>query len=154
MDRFHSRFRPARGMIASWDQPTIVFLTVCTKNRYPWLAQPEPHRVLVEVWRSLSDWKVSRYVLMPDHLHFFAWPGSYGISFDRWVTAWKAKASRTLANKAFRWQSGAFHHCIRSWESAEAKYLYMLNNPVRKGLVDRAEEWPYQGELFPIKEWW
>jgi len=130
MDRFHSRSRPARGVIASSDQPTIVFLTVCTKNRYPWLAQPEPHRVLVEVWRSLSDWKVSRYVLMPDHLHFFAWPGSYGISFDRWVTAWKAKASRTLANKAFRWQSGAFHHRIRSWESAEAKYLYMLNNPV------------------------
>jgi len=101
MDRFHSRSRPARGVIASWDQPTIVFLTVCTKNRYPWLAQPEPHRVLVEVWRSLSDWKVSRYVLMPDHLHFFAWPGSYGISFDRWVTAWKAKASRTNGQQGF-----------------------------------------------------
>ena len=78
----------------------------------------------------------------------------YGKSFDRWVTAWKAKASRTMANKGFRWQSGAFHHRIRSWESVEAKYLYMLNNPVRRRLVDRVEEWPYQGELFPIKEWW
>jgi hypothetical protein len=52
-----------------------------------------------------------------------------------------------MANKVF-------HHRIRSWESAEAKYRYLLNNPVRHGLVSSAEEWPYQGELFPMKDWW
>lgn len=154
MDRFYSRSRPARGVIPSPDQPTLVFLTVCTKNRRPWLAQAEPHAILVKVWRSLSDWRVSRYVLMPNHLHFFAWPGSGPMQFDRWVTAWKAKFSRTVANKTLRWQAGSFHHRIRSWESAEEKYRYMLNNPVRHGLVSTAEDWPYQGDLFPMREWW
>lgn len=125
-----------------------------TKHRRPWLAQAEPHAFLVEVWRSLSDWKVSHYVLMPDHVHFFAWPGSGRRDFDRWVTAWKAKFSRMVANKAFRWQARSFHHRIRSWESAEAKCRNMLNNPVRHGLVSRAEDWLYRGELFPMKDWW
>jgi REP-associated tyrosine transposase len=132
----------------------LVFLTACKKNRRPWLAQTEPHAILLEVWRSLLHWKVSRYVLMPDHLHLFAWPSSGRMDFDRWVTAWKAEFSRIAANRALRWQARCFHHRIRSWESAEAKYRYMLNNPVRQGLVSSAEEWPYQGELFPTKDWW
>jgi REP element-mobilizing transposase RayT len=109
---------------------------------------------LLEVWRSLSDWKVSRYVLMPNHLHLFAWPSSGPMNFDRWVTAWKAEFSCIAKNRALRWQARCFNHRIQSWESAEAKYRYVLNNPVRHGLVSSAEEWPYQGELFPMKDWW
>jgi hypothetical protein len=34
-----------------------------------------------------------------------------------------------------RWQSGCFHHRLRSCGSAETKRLYMTNNPVRAGLA-------------------
>jgi hypothetical protein len=50
MASFYSRSRPERGVISSWDQPTLVFLTVCTKNRRPWLAQARPHAILLKVW--------------------------------------------------------------------------------------------------------
>ncbi len=36
---------------------------------------------------------------------------------------------------------------MRSDESYEEKWLYVRNNPVRAGLVNHADEWPYQGEL-------
>src|SRR3989338_2229887 len=38
-----SRKHPARGVYISSAQPTIVFLTVCAKNRQPWLAQGRVH---------------------------------------------------------------------------------------------------------------
>jgi hypothetical protein len=43
---------------------------------------------------------------------------------------------------------------LRSCESAEAKRLYMINNPVRAGLVTQSEEWPFQGEIFKSESWW
>jgi hypothetical protein len=52
------------------------------------------------------------------------------------------------------WQSGSFHHRIRGFESAKAKREYMLNNPVRAGLVSSPDEWPYRGELFLSERWW
>jgi hypothetical protein len=44
--------------------------------------------------------------------------------------------------------------CVRSWEGAEQKRLYMKMNPVRAGLVASPEDWPFQGEIFRHYEWW
>jgi hypothetical protein len=42
--------------------------------------------------------------------------------------------------------------CIppRSEESYERKVTYVRQNPIRAGLVKRAEDWPYQGEIFGL----
>jgi len=45
------------------------------------------------------------------------------------------------------WQKGYFDHVLRSEESYEGKWRYVLENPVRAGLVKNPEEWPYQGEI-------
>jgi hypothetical protein len=98
--------------------------------------------------RSATYWKVGPYILMPDHLHLFAWPGILHADFDGWVRYWKSQFSNSIDNRSLRWQSGRFHHRLGSCESAEAKRLYMVNNPVRAGLVTRSEEWPLQGQIF------
>jgi putative transposase len=36
---------------------------------------------------------------------------------------------------------------LRTGESYAQKWEYVRNNPVRKGLVAAADDWPYQGEL-------
>ena len=149
MTSFHSRSRPARGVISSWDRPTLVFLTACTRNRRPWLAQTRPHAILLKVWLESQSLRTHAE---PSAL--VRRPSSGPMDFDRWVTAWKTEFSRIAKNRALRWQARCFHHRIRSWESAEAKYRCVLNNPVRHGLVSSAEEWPYQGELFPMKDRW
>src|SRR5437870_5293667 len=59
--------------------PTIVFLTVCTKDRRPWLATDETHDLLREVWIASAAWLVGRYVVMPDHVHLFARPGGMDV---------------------------------------------------------------------------
>jgi hypothetical protein len=80
-----NRKKPAHGVWIDPDRPTIVFLTVCTRDRLPWLATEENHRRLCEVWERAKAWLVGRYVLMPDHLHLFAAPGPLGLPLDTWV---------------------------------------------------------------------
>ena len=48
------------------------------------------------------------------------------------------------------WQPGFFDHVLRHDESYSQKWEYVRENPVRAGLVVRADEWPYQGELVVI----
>ena len=148
------RNRPSRGVLESQWVPTLVFLTVCTKNRRGWLNQPEIHEALVNLWQLHHDWFVGPYVLMPDHLHLFAWPSGEGLDFDRWVSKWKALLSRRYKHLGYRWQSGCFHHRLRGYESAESKWSYIQNNPVRAGLVSVAELWPYQGKIFRPGFWY
>ena len=62
--------------------------------------------------------------------------------------------TKTIRCRDLRWQSGGMHHRIRSGEGAEAKRQYMMMNPVRAGLVAKAEEWPFRGEIFYNGEWW
>jgi putative transposase len=65
------RKHPAHGVRISLAEPTIVFLTVCTKDRGPWLACGEAHQALLDALKAAGTWCVGRYVLMPDHLHLF-----------------------------------------------------------------------------------
>lgn len=69
-----NRKKPAQGVRIDLGRPTLVFITVCTKDRVPWLACDEAHRLLVETWRRADAWLVGKFVLMPDHLHLFAAP--------------------------------------------------------------------------------
>jgi hypothetical protein len=77
------RRHPAKGIIEDDRTPTLIFLTVCTAHRRPWLADPHVHKALVQIWRSATHWQVGPYILMPDHIHLFARPGGSSATFDR-----------------------------------------------------------------------
>jgi len=61
-----------------------------------------------------------------------------------------AKAGELSTTQGQVWQEGFFDHVLRSDESYAEKWNYVRQNPVRAGLVARAEEWPYQGEIVYI----
>src|SRR5215469_193210 len=150
----YRRKRPSRGIRSDETVPTVIFLTVCTKQRWRCLANPMAHQLLRSIWLTVEDWEVGPYVLMPDHIHLFASPGLLTRSFDRWVAYWKSLFTIRFNDEHFRWQRYAFHHRIRSFESCERKFEYVRLNPVRAGLVEQAKDWPYQGEVFRREYWW
>ena len=144
------RKRPAHGVYISDSKPTIVFITVCTKDRQPWLADEEYHGILLELWGDSSAWIVGRYVIMPDHIHLFASPSDQEYSLERWIQYWKSFFSRRKRNPAHKWQSGHWDRRLRSGESYDNKWEYVRNNPVRHGLVEKSEDWPFQGEVYVL----
>jgi len=154
MIHYPQRSRSSKGVIEVASRPTLVFVTVATASRVPWLANDEVHSTLRDIWREADRWETGYYVVMPDHVHLFAWPGKIEHDLDEWVRYWKSLATKRLDRSVRRWQGCSFHHTIRSFESAEAKRSYVLQNPVRRGLVERPEDWPFQGEIFRNREWW
>jgi putative transposase len=141
------RKKPAHGVRIYPDRPTIVFVTVCTQARRPWLATEKNHRTLREVWESALAWTVGRYVLMPDHLHVFTCPGTLDVPLDNWVRYWKSQFTKRSSDPAQVWQTDHWDTRLRHEESHEEKWSYVRNNPVRAGLVESPENWPFQGEL-------
>jgi REP element-mobilizing transposase RayT len=144
-----------------WLESPIYFLTICTKNRCAILAQQEASEILISEWDAAHErhgWAVGRYVIMPDHVHFFCRPELDAKKSSEFIGAWKTWTSRginalcgprsaTAATGMALWQRGFFDHVLRSGESYGEKWTYVFDNPVRAGLVSTAQEWKYAGEL-------
>ena len=86
---------------------------------------------------------------MPDHIHLFV-RGSNDFLLTQWTRILKRNLSKAIAIAPPHWQKGFFDPVLRSEESYSEKWLYVVENPVRTGLVARAEDWPFQGEVYPL----
>ena len=53
------------------------------------------------------------------------------------------KVNRALGRKGRVWQPESFDHVLRSSESLDAKIQYLLENPVRRGLVPEWDLYPW-----------
>jgi REP element-mobilizing transposase RayT len=136
--------------VQSPNRPVIIFVTVCTEKKKEILCRPQVHELILKAWRQADRWLVGRYVLMPDHMHFFCSPKSLDAPpLTKWVQYWKALVSRSWfwPEEQPIWQRSFWDTQLRSSEQYEQKWHYVLLNPVRKGLVQRVEEWHYQGEM-------
>jgi REP element-mobilizing transposase RayT len=123
------------------------------------------HEAFIEYCRRAADFRigVGRYVLMPDHIHLFV---CFGIgcttTLSEWIKGLKRELDRVLLSIGQQpvnlpgqklssfWQPGFNDHLLRSDENYAQKWEYVSQNPVRAGLVTRAEDWLYAGEIVRI----
>jgi len=82
---------------------------------------------------------------MPDHLHLVVSIRGEKSIFDL-MAAFKSYATRD--SRAFGFKGRIFQprfhdHFIRTPENFENSIMYILNNPVRKGLVADYSEYPF-----------
>jgi len=132
------------------NQPILVFVTVCTAKRRPLLAHPEIVELILDSWRKADRWLVGRWVVMPDHLHLFCAPRQFPpTDLKAWMQFWRNDCTRKWPHVVEKpiWQPDFFDRQLRSGESYHQKWLYLSENPIKKGLVKKPEDWPYQGEL-------
>ncbi len=141
-----------------WVECPIYFVTTCTYQRESRLASEGIHGICRDVWRKceqLYGWIVGRYVVMPDHVHFFCATRRDDHRLKTFVGKWKewtAKyATRRLGLEPPLWQEEFFDHLLRSHENYEQKWNYLRENPVRAGLVVGHDEWVFQGELHDLR---
>ena len=122
------RKHPIHGIeLPAVDQTLIIFLTVCTKNRQPWLATDDIHNLLRKNWKCSAEWLVGRYVVMPDHIHLFTSPGKIDLPLENWVRYWKSKFTKAHRVADHRWQVDHWDTRLRSWQSYEDKWNYVLS---------------------------
>jgi REP element-mobilizing transposase RayT len=141
----------------------IYFVTACTFDRRALLARECVREKMFEFAQKGPDFGVwlGAFVLMPDHVHAFvalaADESSVGLKttdLGRWMKGLKRAISQSLDEAGVEGQhsqKGFFDHVLRSEESYVEKWEYVRLNPVRAGLVERAEDWPFFGEPFPLE---
>lgn len=174
-----ARCRPAHHPpIERFNVPVVVLVTVCTKDRQPVLASEAIHRFCREIWQAADFWHAGRYVIMPDHIHLFCAPGRIPMpSLGQWVEFWKSRIARRFPlvsggptsvsailedpdgaeavppedrNTVKLWQRNYWDTQMRSRTHYDEKWSYVRMNPVRQGLSQGANHWPFQGEVFPL----
>ena len=241
------RRHPSRNSVMTHldNRAIMLYVTVVTGKRNAMLADKAVQDCIVAAWKAAADWLVGRYVIMPDHIHFFCAPATYPPpDFHRWMKQWKAQVSRSfpiglragrahgrvalvatgipadtshgrvalvatgtpadtahgraalvatgngadaaqgrvalvatengadaalpptddavatsaalpnvpLSRPSPLFQRDCWDRQLRTGESYVQKWEYVRNNPVRKGLVAHADEWPYQGQV-NVLEW-
>jgi putative transposase len=86
---------------------------------------------------------------MPDHVHLLVGVPR-GSSLPAVVGAWKSRcyrAWRESGSPITFWQRSYFDHALREEESLNTVANYILNNPVRAGIVERFEDYKLCGSL-------
>jgi putative transposase len=144
------RKNPAAGVHVQIGQSNLVLLTVTTEDRNPWLANETAHKFLRETWQAATAWLAGDYLLMPDHLHVFCAPHDLAFTIEQWITFWKRDFRRRHEKAEWSFQSRGWHHRLRAGEDYAKKWIYVQENPVRKKLVNRIEDWPFKGNVHQL----
>ncbi len=91
-------------------------------------------------------------VVMPDHAHLILTPltderRQAVVSLIEILKAIKGASAhainRRLGARGTVWQEESFDHVLRSSESLDQKIAYVLENPIRRGLVDRWQDYQW-----------
>ncbi|MBC7782986.1 MAG: transposase [Burkholderiales bacterium] len=149
--RFPSKPPRLDSVFAKYEWP-LWFITFNTFGRRHLLACQSVHEAFLAYAKrgcDLGTVEVGRYVLMPDHVHLFV-RGGASLDLGMWIRGLKRAMSKTISTDSEVWQPGFFDHLLRNDESYEQKWEYVRLNPVRKGLVNTTDEWPYAGEVVRI----
>jgi len=122
----------------------IYAVTTVTAGRRPFLTDPVSVGVVMDALRHCDRVGVSRslaWVVMPDHLHWLLQlrAGTLAECLQRL----KSRSSRGMGVVGATWQAGYHDHALRSAECMKGMARYLLQNPVRAGLCDWPEAYPY-----------
>ena len=128
------------------------FVTFCTDRR--WILPGGARSVVLE--SCLHDngkrFDLRVAVVMPDHVHVIFTPlvdheamevCSLAEIMDSIKGASAHRVNKALGRKGRVWQAESFDHVLRSSEGLDAKIQYVLENPVRRGLVAQWMEYPW-----------
>ncbi len=148
---------------------SIYFFTICADRGQPFTNPGLAEAVVQSLqWRaSQKKWRLYAYCLMPDHLHFLAQfnstgdeyvnAGARGIvpksildevcDFKRYTTT---QIWMTHYGHGHLWQRSSYDRIVRHTESIGNVISYILGNPVKKGLVDDWQDYPYSGVVHDI----
>jgi putative transposase len=139
------------------------FVTFCCYHRHPFFTSDASRRVFesaLERVRRSFRLRVYGYVVMPEHVHLLVsepertaplkpTPGLNGPpDLADALKSLKQGVSRRLIDDADHfWQKRYYDFNVRNHAQFVEKLHYIHSNPVKKGLCERPEDWPWSSFL-------
>ncbi|MGR3320146.1 MAG: REP-associated tyrosine transposase [Candidatus Anammoxibacter sp.] len=131
-----------------------VFITINADNKKELFLNHKINCFIINVLSKnaeILNCSIPVYCLMPDHLHFVVYGKADEVSITDFVRRFKGYTAKKI-KKDFGifplWQKRFYDHIIRKNESLNQIAGYIYNNPVRKGLVVKPEQYQWSKILF------
>ena len=94
---------------------------------------------------SLLDYDLHAWVIMPNHVHLLLTPHTPASTFLRRLKGYSARQANKvlgLTGQAF-WQDESYDRIVRTGEEFHRIERYIVTNPVKAGLAQSIEEFPW-----------
>jgi REP element-mobilizing transposase RayT len=122
----------------------VYHITIGTEGKKEFFTNPSLNQKIIKILKDAVDlygYKILSYCLMPDHLHVLLQGGNSPRSLNNFVRGFKSFVTKSTGSKM--WQKGFYEHILRNEENVKDVGIYILNNPVRKGLVNESNDYPW-----------
>jgi len=120
------------------------FLTFSCYHRLPYLGTTEAKSLFetaLERTRRKYGFVVAGYVVMPEHVHLLLNEPQHS-QLDQAVKAIKLSMTLRRSERPF-WQPRYYDFNVFTEEKQVEKLKYIHRNPVRRGLVEKPEDWAW-----------
>ncbi len=116
------------------------------------LCKPEIASMIIDSFGMAEQkykWSFPSVVVTPNHVHCLCVGQTASIPLDKFLmkfkgwTAYRANKLLGRTGSPF-WAQESFDHWCRNSQKEETVKRYMTNNPVKAGLVKKAEEWEWR----------
>ncbi len=101
---------------------------------------------VIDARRSLHGFLLTAWVFLPDHWHAIFGP-PYPLTISRVMEAIKVASTRRINHRRGRtgelWPGRFFDRALRTVKEYNETVEYLHRNPVRRGLVGKAEDWKW-----------
>ena len=133
-----------KGLVRYQQCGSFHFVTFGCYHRFEHLGTADARNLFersLEVMRIRYAFVVAGYVVMPDHIHLLLTP--QGITIERAMGLIKGGFSHRIGSKFPVWQRGFTDHRVRDRNDFETRRNYIHQNPVRAGIVELCDSYPY-----------
>jgi putative transposase len=126
------------------------FITAATFQKQSLFQSDRMANLFLEVllsYRSQQKYLLHEFVVMPDHFHLLVTPT---LTLERALQLIKGgfsfRAKRELGFGGEIWEKSFHDRRVRDWEEYCAFRRYIHLNPVKRGLAEVAEQFPYSSD--------
>jgi putative transposase len=147
-ERTRVAYREQRRLFGKWDQALD-----CNRRGPHWLRRPDVAQLVVDELHRLDKqhYLMDAFCVMPNHVHLVFTPltdenGQY-YALSRLMQTIKGRtaiqANQCLHRRGQFWQHESYDHVVRDDAEWRRIVQYVLNNPVKAGLISCWEDWPW-----------
>ena len=131
-------------------------VTTVTLNREPIFRESMAANAVMEavLFGKRQEWYyLLSFVIMPDHMHLIIVPRDKNIS--QCMKSIKGFSARKINSMFDRrgsvWQNGFYDYILDNEEKVLSRMRYIEDNPVRKGIVTKTEDYRYSSAKYRVE---
>jgi putative transposase len=136
-----------------------IAFTLCIKDKNYFFTNIVRFKIFEKILLDeLKNFNCSAYVyiFMPDHVHVILAGNDSDANIKKSLEMFKQKTGFWLSqnHSDVRWQKDYYDHILRSKENLDVNIKYILNNPVRAGIVEHWKQYLFKGStVYDLNEW-